>query len=291
MESLPWRDIFEIAAFVLALVALGFAFKQFADAHKQTGELKGLVDKANDQKNQMGGMLGRLEVLSNSLPTRFIGTFPDVVEALTTFIGAAKSEIRILCDFAGYGSYSNPISFAPYFDTIRRRRVTEPKIKIEIAVYSRAAGNEALPLQFDKNKYDEIKASEEFKNFFKIFRDRYPAPPADFTSWDNQNWEIEDDYRRALQSVGVDLKVIEKSVPVFLWLRDNEELIVSFQSSVEFGDFTFRTSDTRFIEFFRKQIDNAWNCSKPYEPSGKGNKPLLASDRVTTADLAASVSR
>src|SRR5690242_6557759 len=51
---------------VVALLALGFALKQLFDARGHTSKLEGLVNQANKQNNQLGGMLTRLETLSNS---------------------------------------------------------------------------------------------------------------------------------------------------------------------------------------------------------------------------------
>lgn len=284
MGEIPWEEIVEFSGLILAFLALGFSIKQFIDAREHTSKLKDLSTEAEAQQVRMNKILEtadagakRLEVLASSLPTRFVGTFPDVLDPLTTFIGTAKREVSILCDYAGYGYYSNPISFAAYFEEMRRRCVGQPKVEFKLLLYSRAAGEQAMPLQFDKDKFDEMSSSKEFKAFYSLFSKRYPSAPATFAEWDAQTWEIEEGYRQALRACGADLRVVSNPIPVFLWIRDREDVVISFQSSAEFNDFTFRTSDSRFVEFFQRQFDVALADSAPYRPLTQADPPLLSS--------------
>lgn len=284
MNFVPWKEVVELGGFIIGLLAVGLAFKQFIDAREHTQKLKALVQATATQQERMNKILAnaddgakRLQILAESLPTRFIGTFPSSVARLADFISAAKHDLVILCDFAGYGSYSDPKAFTTYFQEMRRRRLVDPIARLRLVLYSRAAGDEALPLQFKASEWDALSSSPEFSTFYALFGNKFPTPPRSFKDWNAQSWDIEEDYRQALLSCGVELRIVAKPAPVFVWIRDNEEAIISFQSSAEFNDFTFRTSDIGFIEFFRKQFDNAYANGLEYQSSRHAEPPLLVS--------------
>lgn len=281
--SWPWKEIIDYGGFTLAFLALFFAIRQFLDARQHTKELGALAKKTVEQQNRLAEILEqaeagaqRLEVLSESLPTRFIGTFPDSVGRLADFVQQAKRELVIVSDYAGFGAYSVPRPFAAYFQAIRRRCVDTPRIDVKMVIYTRKAGEAAAGLQFGENDWERISQSSEFTNFYRLFADRFASPPGSFKEWNNQSWEMEDWYRHALKSCGADVRETDASIPVFLWIRDDEDAIISFQSSAEFNDVTFRTSDAGFIQFFRKQFDRAYSGAAEYQCTNAVQGPVLA---------------
>jgi hypothetical protein len=290
MQQIPsppeWKEIVEIIGFVAGLVALFLAFKQFDDARRHTKKLEQLLLDGKGQKDKMEAILiqaeiqqERLQDLADSLPTRFVGRFPQDLNAITRLLAGAKRKVDILCDFGGYGSFSAPVPFTEYFQEIRRRCLSQkehPRVQIRLVIYTRRVADELLPLQFDSNEFQNTRQSQEFADFYTATGKQ---PAEKFGDWNSDMWDVEDDYRQALRVAGVQVRVADEPAPVFLWIRDGEELIGSFQSSRAFADFTFRTSDERFVEFFQRQFDDALETSQEYRPARAGNPPVLANPR------------
>jgi hypothetical protein len=278
-------DLIGLLGAAIALFALIFAVKQYRDAREHTAKLGELANKAIDQQARLEKILisaaagaQQLQTLADSLPTRFVGKFPHHLDTLARFVGEAKQEMHVLCDYVGYGSYSNPISFTSYFEEIRQRCVGQhgqPAIKFKILVYSRAAGDAVLPLQFDEDAWEAMKSSEEFTTFYEIFKERFPSVPSTFDAWNDQWWDIEEGYRQGLRYCSAEIGIVSKPAPVFVWLRDNKDMLFSIQGTEGFNDFMFRTSDLGFIEFFRKQFDAALTNSVAYKPVLPTDQPLL----------------
>src|SRR6266404_7069084 len=114
-------QIVELAAALLTIVALAFAWKQFRDAHIHTKSLSNLADK-----------LGKIE---NALSTRSMGKYPEYVKPITSLIKRATKSICILCDYPGYCSFSDHAEYERYRTALRDKIGAEPKLeKISLTV-------------------------------------------------------------------------------------------------------------------------------------------------------------
>src|ERR1039457_2005446 len=116
-------EVFELGGLLVGVLGVAFGLKQYRDARHHTVALEKLVNDGSKQ-------LDRLQTLADSLPTRFIGGFPGNLRDLTRLVARAMNELCILCDYAGFGSFSAPASFAGYFEEIRRRRVGQPRVDV-----------------------------------------------------------------------------------------------------------------------------------------------------------------
>jgi hypothetical protein len=81
---------------ILAVFAIAFTFVQFLDTR--------------DEEKRMKKIQGRIRRLLNDATARSVGTFPTNLKSIL----AAKSSIRIIVDFPGYGIYSDPVLYGRY---------------------------------------------------------------------------------------------------------------------------------------------------------------------------------
>ena len=70
--------------------------------------------------------------ITDSISTRYIGEFPEIVEQINDLLLQAKEEIIIMTDVLGYGMYSNPGDFHKYLSIIEKKAGDECDIKFVV---------------------------------------------------------------------------------------------------------------------------------------------------------------
>ena len=98
-------------SYFLAFLAITFAIVQFLDAR---AEEKG-----------MGEIEDRIQHALDNASTRAIGSFPLNLRKIIEMLNGAKSSIRIIVDFPGYGMYSDPDLYADYLQALKAGRAIQ----------------------------------------------------------------------------------------------------------------------------------------------------------------------
>src|ERR1700733_9422330 len=103
-QLFPWITGF-MGHDILAFFAISFALVQFLDAR--------------DEEKGVKKIQGRIQRLLNDATTRSVGSFPKNLKNIIEMIGTAKSSIRIIVDFPGYGIYSDPDLYGEYLKALK----------------------------------------------------------------------------------------------------------------------------------------------------------------------------
>jgi hypothetical protein len=284
----PYIRLGELAALVLAIVAIVFAYRQYKDSAEQSGALEKVLRNAGEQRDALTNVLrkaetqlAKLEIVANALPTRFVGTFPSNLHEILEVVRSTESHLLVLVDFAGYGYYSAPREFAAYYQELRKTGLRSG-VEVQMICYNRTAGDAAAEYQFPRDAFAAERAGEMYRHFFDVCFPHVPKPET-WEAFNDASWSFEDDYRQALHLTGWRLLEAATHLPFTAWVRDHKEAIATFQNLTRFGDeFCFRTTDPQFVRFFEKQIREVAADATPYTaPVGRPRQPLLAIDHAT----------
>lgn len=93
-------DTVELMVGAIDVIALSFAIKATTDSKK---------------------VLNQTRLISDSVSTRFIGTFPEQVEKLAELVSRANTSVHVLWDAADMGSYVNPPSHLTLLNALVER--------------------------------------------------------------------------------------------------------------------------------------------------------------------------
>ena len=106
----------------------------------------------------------QLKAISENLTTQFVGEFPAFLPRLTSVINEAQpgEEITVICDFPGYGIYSNHKAFLDYRHAVE---VKNHESKITMMVLTDNEQQNVLRAQFANRTLEEIKVTPQFKEF------------------------------------------------------------------------------------------------------------------------------
>jgi hypothetical protein len=289
----PYIRLGEIVALILAAIAIWFAVRQFRDSKElmhnagvEAARLKSLIGQmgtvAASQEEKFRAVLEqadlqtrKLEAVADSLPTKFVGTFPNNLQAILDMVETARDEVVVVADFVGYGSYSDPVRFSHYFSVLRRK-VVERSITLRVICYDRTRGSETLRLQFPDGSLESERKSHVWGRFFKDYFPDEPEPGSD-SDFRDRLWEWDDDYRDNLFKNGASIKLTDDPLPFLLWLKDGRELIVSYQNATLVGDFSFQSSDKDFVRFFQEQL--ALIDAREYSGKRNSGVPLLVNTK------------
>jgi hypothetical protein len=118
------RDGRMIDDVAIACIAIILAIQQFLDA---------------------GTELETLNDVGRQLSTQFLAPFPQNLVAIRRLVSElhANEDVRIMVDYAGYGSYSNPDEFLRYRGALEES-ASNSEMKIKMLIYGDGLGRAAL---------------------------------------------------------------------------------------------------------------------------------------------------
>jgi hypothetical protein len=231
---------FEIAGFVLAVVAIVFASKQFMDAHEHSR---------------------KMEEIASSMSTRYVGDFPKNLDDIVEVAGLADREILVLANFVDYGHYSKPESFERFLEKLHS--ALSRNVAVRFLVYNDALAAEILEKRFPEDQFGEESQTTRFRNFFATYYKgiRKPDNHKDFLGV----------LRRKRREVAMDLfdhgakiSTLSKQEQVFFWLEDSEDTVFSFENVGSGDPLCFRTRDAKLIETFSEMFEQSWKSAPDY---------------------------
>ena len=170
--SLEKLTAFDIVTLVLALLALGFAVKQFIDARQAKCAVEQAKRDVTSLRTEVGSLSGELDDLRKQTSTRAIPRFPDNVPAICNLLDSCteNTTVRIMVDYIGYTLYSDRARFERYLASLKS--VLLRNAKVQLLVYDHARAKKAIRLQ-----YPTI-AEERSKGWFVDFFRRIGKPEA-----------------------------------------------------------------------------------------------------------------
>ena len=232
----------------LGLAILGFIIGMWGIylARKAQREGRELAEKNQEQITSLHTLS---ESLKNTVQTRAIGHFPENIRAIVDLIDHTNERLVIATDVASYGQLSNPDECVRYHAALVA--CAARNVKVEIIAYSGDRADAERRWQFT----DYVKAGDE--GFCKLVSEERWKNFSEKNGIANVN-SCEDVFKsltfadlkfRYGISQTPTIKVYDlpnpvDTLPVFFWLRDNEEAIFSLFTVGENGrEISFRTID------------------------------------------------
>jgi len=164
-----------------------------------------------------------------------IPLFPKNIAAITALVEATQVRLTIVADYCAYGSYSDPQGFGKYKTALEAR--ADAGIQVQLTIYRDDISRQVCLKQFgldqdaptNQKTFSTVRNTEPFKAYFKYhaaeLSAREPTTPEDFIQVIQ---EEELDCIRALREKKITVDTtIDRELPVFMWIKDNEEAIVS----------------------------------------------------------------
>lgn len=207
------------------------------------------VTRSRDTGQLLKAVSDKTLLISENLTTQFIGEFPTFIPELANILNSAdKTEpITIVCDFPGYGIYSDHDGFLKYRQALESKAMNSD---IAVVVLSAAQQRQVSAVQFDGDTFETIKGSQNYANFLK------------WAHHSDADFKTKDDFLIALaqehsQVWSTDFRSVKEryeyssTMPMFVWIVGKRVAVFSVpnvllkQGGLEAA---FRTSDKRLIE-------------------------------------------
>ena len=159
-------------------------------------------------------------------PTQFIGKFPDNISEVTKMVNATTSSLLIVNDYCAYGHYSKPDAYQEYKNALIA--LAKKNVSVDMYIYDDATILQANASQFGTD-FNKISSDAKFKNYFDYYKnDHERRQPNDLASYNKFMAGEQQRCIRELSVAGVKIhQSIHSILPVFIWLRDQDEGIVS----------------------------------------------------------------
>lgn len=252
LKRIAW--VVPIVSLVIALIALWTA--------KRTSQN---IKIAGSDLKQMSANLKQagtsLEKISANLTTQYLGEFPKTIPQITKALNEATDDIRIACDFPGYGMYSSNRDYVEYRNTITSKVTTA---KVTMIVQNRKERGQLHEIQFKGKDIQQIKSADRFPGFLKWSR----RDPQTIQTMPEFMTALAEEQSRALKE---DFRTVERRehsgrMPLFLWIIDNRVAVVSFPTfSGGALEGAFLTRDTALIAELNRVFDNYQSESIPFK--------------------------
>jgi hypothetical protein len=257
-----------IIALILGAIAVVLAKKHLHGIDEQMGKISSMstqldVQAANLDK-QLNAQATRLEdahhslsstqralsATQRSLSTHFIGLFPKYLPKITELINRAEN-ITIVCDFPGYGHYSDYEDWLDYRTAIDRQ--FNKGIPIKLMCFDKKRRSQCHKDQFfeAERAWKEWKQKQAERGKLQHFLQRH-APNINVDKLDQEDFAelLEETDQRMLEETFANIYTPIKiyPVPLYFWLIDGKigkEAIFTIPSfsnkQLEYG---FYTSDS-----------------------------------------------
>lgn len=216
-------ELITILGMVLTLVALVAAIWQLKQASEQTAQLS---------------------AIKQSLSTQFLGLFPYFNEEIAELIRNANSSVEVFCDLPGYGMITNNVAWFRINSEIQNSKARG--IRPRMTFFDQERRRKIIMDQANQIASSGGDMTSDFKAALeKIFDTKVN----DFSAVDfvenclaEHRRIVENDFR------GSDVEEVSANIPVYFWLVDDREAIISIPVySEEVTEYGFKTRDVSFI--------------------------------------------
>jgi hypothetical protein len=214
--------------------------------------------------DQVHGLDNEVKSLRASLSERAIedvGTFPDNIKVLTEFVSKTVRTLDIIVDVAAYGQFSNRSAFRAYQNALISI-ANQRRGAVRLFIYDPTMFRKITTAEF-KPRFREIVSEEKYADYCRDIAVQAPQTLDKFINvLENQEHRTKDTLHRA----GMTITEVGETIPVFAWLRDSSEAIISIYAlGVNPVEESFRTKEPRFLIMIRNIIQTAEKSGKTYE--------------------------
>ena len=100
----------------LGIIAIIFAAKQFFDSSAQLDTITDVARQLPTQLATLKNVAATIDDVSQQISTQALAPFPKNLRDLEIFVSERHEDehLKIMVDYAGYGSYSDPDAFLKY---------------------------------------------------------------------------------------------------------------------------------------------------------------------------------
>lgn len=230
---------------LFTVIGLLLAIYQVQQSRGQEKEISSIVDQSTKQQELIKDIAG-------SISTKYVGTFPDNMEAINKLISSTKRSLLIVVDVPAYGHFSNPMAHNDYRHDIEHLVTPIGKTDVKIVCYTEAARRRNMEKQFRIKTIEQIRQKESYKRFFDYWKTAKPQPSTKDEFYDLLTSENNELLTR-LRALNVPIHETTNDLPVFIWLSDEREAIFSFYN---YGDtpreVSFQTNDQKLINVLQE---------------------------------------
>jgi hypothetical protein len=274
-----YKAFFEPVTFVLAIVAIGFALKQYFDARELVNKVEGILGAAS---------------------TRYIDAFPEDISGIREIVSRTCADLDIMVSIPGYGQYSSPSDFDEYKmaieavvnskitdnrnakkclgKTIRTPAADDAKAHVRLLLFTPDQRKSNMRDQFGEEFLGDLRTNpgnqSKFISFFKKNPMLIDVPPENYL--EKILREGRDDFLEKLEKEHrwneeifhhdlIEIKYSKEPYSIYLWLQDDHEAAFSFDRRHARTLITFRTSDPKLLDTFRLIFKSVWDEAKPYD--------------------------
>lgn len=249
---------------LVGIIALGFAFKQFKDAHNTLTGLQA-VDKTlsvtasslGGVQTQLGTTAQNLDFIRDSLTTVGVGKAPEFVPHIIRTVRAATTHLRILCDHPGYAIFSRPDEFDSYLAALHNAR-SRP-VDVEIICLDKTHRSELHTDQFSQARTGDwadwrSKRTELIRRLLERPRLGHFAPDGsaphsiELPIFLSALEQVHDKVWETMGGIGLVRRELRERPPIYFWIADEGPAIISFVTYDDQAiEVAFRTSDPTLI--------------------------------------------
>jgi hypothetical protein len=200
--------------------------------------------------------------ISNSLPTRYIGPFPDHLDDIIELVEKAQNKFCIMTDCVDYGSFSHPEKHNKLIQKIVYA-INLRGIDVQMVVSKNPAPISRSSPYFRK-KFEDLCELPEFEACLKRYLCYYPKfrRPSEDKKFKNilkchhRQIDLLLDVAGAIITYGS-----VANTGLFIWMRDDlEAVFLLSRTGIGTQGLAFRTRDAKLIEIFKSTFDEK---SKP----------------------------
>lgn len=283
------KRVFEAATLLLAVLAIGFAVKQYIDSRDLVNSNRKLDEK--------------VEYLLGTASTRYVDEFPRDITGIDEVTSGTCEKLHIMVSIPGYGEYSNPKDFDRYkaaLVAIAKTTLRENKLNkkclgkkidgttddanthVRLLLFSPADRMTMLREQFRKDTFlsdlqtNKDGSRQKFLDFFKENPRLIPgtSPEAYLENVSHGGFDgfldLLDKAHRMTEehycNEGLEVRYSKERFSTYVWLQDRQEAAFTFGSGKRM---TFRTRDATLIDVFRSVFDDAWSKSISFDDDRK----------------------
>jgi hypothetical protein len=262
--------------FLLAVVAILFSVDQYIGSRK--------LDRLNTQ------ILETAKQTADATTSRFVGRFPANVPQITEVASQTCEALNIMADVPGYGQFSAQKQFRDYLSAVERVASTPLEesshtnsclgktpvsqlpggtINVRLLVFDPDLMHKRIANQFRKYEgtgYEALKNNPLFISYFSVHKRR--PQPANLHEFVQVLEQSNVEYVHELKNHGIDIRVSDHPYMLFLWLRDGEDAVFSFDyqrgahGEEEEEEIPFRTRDTKLLSALSGIFENEWGRAK-----------------------------
>jgi hypothetical protein len=242
---------------IATIWALSLAKNQNNQAIAQTGELKQLTGEQTKVTNEINKIASELDRIQESLSTRYIGNINDYLPLVVNQLNNAEKSITILCDFPGYGYFSDPDNYKRYRIAIRNK-IDNPDIKVSLMCLNEScrANANLKALLITKDNWEDWKRDKEHSRLLKKLG--YSDEGINDVRLENflNNFEEIDQEMLNVFCRGADIEEVNADLPFDCWLIDNKKAVFAFSTYAgDESQYGFFTLDEKLISAFAEIKD------------------------------------